>query len=87
MYSSTGIPKELCMGNGPQKEGFWNSPGIPLVVYSSNVIPKELCMGNMDLKRRPFVELPWNSSSGSLFKRRTCSFGGAEEYSSTGVAK
>ena len=34
VYSSAGIPKELCMGNGPQKEGLWNSPGIPLVVHS-----------------------------------------------------
>ena len=34
-YSSTGIPKELCIGNGPQKEGLQNAPGIPQVVHSS----------------------------------------------------
>ena len=34
MYSSTGIQKELGLGNGSLKEGFWNSPGIPLVVHS-----------------------------------------------------
>ena len=34
VYSSTGIPKKLCMGNGPQKEGWLNFPGIPLVFHS-----------------------------------------------------
>ena len=34
-YPSTGIPKELCMKNGPQKEALKNSPGIPHVVHSS----------------------------------------------------
>ena len=58
------------MGNGPHKEGLWNSPGVPLVVYSSTGIPKEPVWG-MDLKRRPNL---WNPLeflylSGSLFKR------------------
>ena len=52
MYSSTGIPKELCMGNGPQKRVC----GIPLVVNSSTGIPKELCIGN-----GPQKEVLWNS--------------------------
>ena len=56
LNSSTGILKELCMGNGPQKEGLWNSPGISLVVYSSTGIPKELCMVN-----GPQKEGLWNS--------------------------
>ena len=34
MYSSTGIQKELGLGNGPLKEGFWNFPGIPVMVHS-----------------------------------------------------
>ena len=34
-YSSTGIPKELFVGNRSQKEGLKNSPGISQVVNSS----------------------------------------------------
>ena len=69
------------MGNGPQKEGFWNSLGIPLVVYSSTGIPKGLCMGN-----GPQKEGLWNSPGIPLVVhfqeedlRRTSSFGRVEK--------
>ena len=59
-YSSSGIPKELCMWNGPQKEGLKNFPGIPQVVHSSKGGHEEDPPENLHFRMSRGVILKWS---------------------------